>query len=132
MVKRVLVKARADASTVVQLPRPHESFTTPALEAIGIALRSGQPIQASPVTAAQQVQIDAIAADLAAPKVVTMSPRASQFGRAMVIEARIAAGAEVDDKDRKWLAAFQSHPTYLALKPVCEEHGIETAMNLAM
>jgi putative transposase len=132
MVTRVLAKAKTDASKVVYLPRTHESFTNAALEAVGVAMRSGQPVQASPVTAAEQVRLDALAVDLSAPKVVTMSPKASQFQRAMEIEARIDAGAAVDDKDRKWLAVFQHNPTYLALKPVCIEYGIDTALNAAM
>jgi len=132
MVKRVLAKAKEDASKVVALPRTYESFTNAALEAIGAALRADQPIQASPVSATEQVRIDALAADMAAPTVVTMSPRASQFRRAMEIEGRIAAGLPVDDKERSWLAVFQRHPTYLALKPVCDELGIETALNAAM
>jgi putative transposase len=132
MITRVLAKAKTDASKVVHFPAPAGSFTSPALEAIGAAMRSGLPVEATPVTSAEQARIDALAVELSAPKVVTMSPRASQFKRAMEIEARIEANQEVDDKDRKWLGVFQNHPTYLALKPVAEEYGIDVAISAAM
>ena len=132
MVKRVLAKAKADHSTVVQMPRPSEPFTTPALDAIGVAMRSGQSIQASPVPPAQQAQIDALAAEMSAPKapVVTISPKATQFKRAKELEAQIEAGLPVDGKDRAWLTMFQQHPIYLSMTLIAEDFGVDVAMTM--
>jgi putative transposase len=57
-----------------------------------------------------------------------LSAKAQQFTRALEIEARIAAGAEISEVDRTWLAAFQRHSTYLSMKDFAANFGLETAL----
>ncbi len=130
------VTARAEERTgaLTAFPAPSDTHTTPDLTAAAQAAqaRTRKAPEASPVSAAEQARIDALAAEMAQPKaeVIRLSPKASQFKRAWEIEERLGRGEVVDERDRAWLSQFQNHPTYLALKPIALEHGLASVLTM--
>jgi putative transposase len=122
--------------SLAAFPVKADSHSTPDIAAAVRAsnAKRGKPPKESPITPAEQARMDALAAELAAPKatVVTMSPKASQFKRALGIEDRIKLGAPVDDKERTWLADFQQSSTYLSMQIIAKDFGIEHALASAM
>lgn len=132
MVERRLMEARNAATKVVSLPRPSETTSTPALDAIGVAMTSGRPVASKPVTAAEQARAARVEAELAAPakpaEVVQLNPKAAQFARAVDLERRLAAGEAVADSDRRWLETFRNGPVYRSRMRIMQEHGLETAL----
>jgi len=134
-VKRMLLKAKTDNSSVIHIgDRQSIPFSNPALDAIGVAMRSGQPIQASPVSEGQQEKIDALAVELSRPKaeVVTLSPKGAQVRRALEIERRLVGGLDVDERDRTWLASFKRSATYQSFQLMAKDFGVEEALASAM
>jgi putative transposase len=115
-----IVRAREvwlrDQPNVVALPRPETQHVTPsiaaALEASASRDETPPPARPTPVI------------DYEAPATVTKldTPR-TRFRRALDLESRVAAGAEIETADALWLGGYQQSPEYQGQKMVHEDLG---------
>lgn len=129
LVERRLAEAKAAATKVVTLPRPTETTSTPALDAIGVAMASGQPLPSKPVSAAEQARQARLEAEMNRPaEVVQLNTKAAQFARAVDLEQRLQAGEAVSEADQRWLNTFRAGAVYRSRMRIVQEHGLEAAL----
>lgn len=132
MVERRLVEAKAAAAKVVDLPRAAETTTTPALDAIGVAMTSGKAPVAKPASARQEAHQQKIEAEMAASAqpVAASNIKAQQFLRAIEMEKRMEAGETPSAGDLEWLGRFRDGPVYRSRKAIMEKHGLQAALDV--
>ena len=94
--------------------------------------------EASPISPAEQARLEAMEAEweeipaveeqrlaLDGPKVVQLDTRETRYRRALAIQTKSAAGAEVSAEDAIWLIRYQALPEYWAMHDLHQDFGDE-------
>ncbi|TXN71625.1 DDE-type integrase/transposase/recombinase [Methylobacterium sp. WL6] len=129
----ILGRAAAASSKVVAFPRPSAVHTTPEIEAAGHAARrtNPRPARFGADSAAMLAQIEAeivAPAALPRPKVTELrpvDPKLERFRRALDIQRRLKAGAEVAAQEAFWLGSYAEGHEYKAMAGFVEDFGEE-------
>lgn len=119
-----------DQPNVIAMPKPEENYVTPAitaaLEVSTAKSETPQPLNGLAAEIHEQVKADLAASDEQPARQATVTkldtPR-TRFRRALELEARIAAGEDVDTNDALWLGGYQQLPEYQGQKMVHEDLG---------
>lgn len=115
-----------DQPNVVALPKPEADYVTPSIAAVLDATEVSKP-EPAPMSSRAAETHEEVKADLAeaAPRanVTRLETPRTRFGRALDLEACIAAGAQLDTADALWLGGYQQSPEYQAQKMVHEDLG---------
>jgi putative transposase len=130
LIEAALRIAAAKAPNVVVLPKREETHSTPQIAAAIAAMApQSSPALSQSVSDLHADLMAELGEDTAAatPRNVTqlrasLTP-AQLYRRALEIEARLAAGAEVETDDVLWLGGFQLSAAYRTQKEMHEEFG---------
>lgn len=119
-----------DQPNVVALPKPETDYVTPSIAAVLDVVerqdRQPEPLSSRAAEIHEQVKADLTAADGPAARpaaVTTLDTPRTRFRRALDLEARIAAGEQIDTADALWLGGYQQSPEYEGQKMVHEDLG---------
>lgn len=81
-------------------------------------------VEAAPISEAEQARLDALAAEMAAPKpVITLETVDTRFRKVLNIEQRIAAGEYVTPDDKAWAERQSRQPDIRSKRDMYEEFG---------
>ncbi|MDA8230378.1 MAG: Mu transposase C-terminal domain-containing protein [Magnetospirillum sp.] len=124
IVREILQDRAESAGKLARLPHRATEHATPALAEASKAARHGKAPEAKPISAAEQVRLQRLEAEIATPApIITLQSPEERFARVLDIETRLASDQDVSDEDRRWAERQARLPDIRSRRKLYEDFG---------